>query len=203
MRIPQQHSQHAEQETCHHSQRSQPQRKNKMMPTKPYTLSLLYMCGLIIQAGYIHTNPGPTPDPSPNIHVAPAAMRYMITTMPYSVINVTVSYHTACVQINDTTLEQLKYRSVLWFCSCCGLPNYSVYLFTSNINTPNPNSVLESLPHSSDYTNISDDTNPTFAPNPANTSTPDRAKITSKPKLLINCIQPSRALTKYPYGRQQ
>ena len=156
------------------------------MPTKPYTLSLLYLCGLIIQAGYIHTNPGPTSDPCPKYPCGTCSHEVHDHHHAIQCDQCDIWYHTACVQINDTTYGQLKYHSVLWFCSCCGLPNYSEYLFTSNINTPNPYSVLESTPNSSDYTNISDDANPTFAPNPANTSTPDRAKITSKPKLKFH-----------------
>jgi len=99
-------------------------------------------------------------------------------------------YHTSCVQINDTTHEQLKHNSVLWFCSCCCLPNYSRCLFSSNITTSNKFSTLESLPHSSNHTHSIQHQNPTFAPNPANTSTPDLANAKIKCKLktmLINC----------------
>ena len=88
-----------------------------------------------------------------------------------------------------TPHEQLKHNSVLWFCSCCGLPNYSRCLFSSNITTSNKFSTLESLPDSSNHTHSIQDQNPIFAPNPANTSNPDRAnaQTTSKLKaMLIN-----------------
>ena len=92
-------------------------------------------------------------------------------------------YHTSCVQINYTTYEQLKHNSVLWFCSCCRLPDYSRCLFSSNITTSNKFSTLESLPDSSNHTHSIHDQNPIFAPNPANTSTIDRANAKNKFKL--------------------
>ena len=68
-----------------------------------------------------------------------------------------------------------------WFCYCCGLPNYSRCLFSSNVTTSNKFSTLESLPDSSIYTLSIHDQNPIFAPNPANTSTPDEQML--KPNL--------------------
>ena len=134
------------------------------MPTKPHTLSLLYLCGLIIQAGYLHPNPGPTSDPSPKYPCGNCSHEVHDHHHAIHCGGCNCWYKTACVQINDNTYEQLKHRSVLWFCSCCRLPNYYECLFTSNINTSNHYTVFESLSDSSDYTDISDYTNPTFWP---------------------------------------
>ena len=109
-------------------------------------------------------------------------MRYTNTIVPYIAMNVTAGT-TPRVQINYTTYEQLKHNSVLWFCSCCGLTNYSRCLFSNNITTPNQYSALQSLPDSSNQTNSTDDGSPTFTTNPANTSNPDRANTKTKSKL--------------------
>ncbi|KAK2176107.1 hypothetical protein NP493_683g02029 [Ridgeia piscesae] len=37
-----------------------------MMPTKPHCLSLLYICGLQVQAGDLHPNPGPISTSTPD-----------------------------------------------------------------------------------------------------------------------------------------
>ena len=85
-------------------------------------------------------------------------------------------------RLTDTSYEQLKYHSVLWFCSCFGLPNYSNCLFPSNISNSNPYSVLDTPADSSrDNPNMSEEPSTTFAPNPANTSTPQRKN--GKPNL--------------------
>ena len=90
------------------------------------------------------------------------------------------------MHINDTSYEQLKSHSVLWFCSCCGLPNYSSWLFSSNISTSNPYSVLDTPAGSRYYPH--DEPNTTFAPNPANTSTPNRKHVNTKYKLRVILI---------------
>ncbi|KAK2178366.1 hypothetical protein NP493_546g03091 [Ridgeia piscesae] len=43
-----------------------PTKKNKMMPTKPHCLSLLYICGQLVQAGY-----GPSPKLWPHFNLHP------------------------------------------------------------------------------------------------------------------------------------
>ena len=62
--------------------------------------------------------------------------------------------------------------------------------FSSNISTSNPYSVLDTPADSRDYSNMSEEPSTTFAPNPANTSTPERKNVKTKSKLramLINC----------------
>ena len=165
-------------------------KKNKMMPTKPRSLSLLYICGLLVQAGDLHSNPGPMSTSTPDFPCGTCSHEVHEHHHAIQCDECDCWYHTSCDQINDTTYEQLKHNSVLWFCSCCGLPNYSRCLFSSNITTSNQYSVLQSLPDSSNYTNSLDDQIPTFAPNPANASSSNRANTKTKSKLkamLINC----------------
>ena len=112
MRIPQQHSQPCWQETCHNSPCSQPQKKTKMMPTKPHTLYLLYLCGLIIQAGDLHPNPGPTSDPSPKYPCGTSSHEVHDHHHAIQCAQYDCWYHITCVQINDTTYKQLKYQTL-------------------------------------------------------------------------------------------
>ena len=103
---------------------------------------ILEICFQVLER---YPNPGPTSDPSPKYPCGTCS--HEVHDHHRAICDQCDSwYHTACVQINDTTYEQLKYHSVLWFCSCCGLPNYSECLFASNINTSNLYTVLESLP---------------------------------------------------------
>ena len=167
-------------------------KKNKMMPTKPHSITLLY---LLAQAGDLHPNPGPnssiTQTPPQNYPFGSCRQEVHYQDHAIQCDECDHWYHTACMQRNDTSYEQLKSHSVLWFCSCCGLPNYSNCLFSSNISTSNPYSVLDTPADSRDqYPNMSDEPSTTFAPNPANTSTPERKNVTTKSKLramLINC----------------
>ena len=163
-------------------------KKNKMMPTKPHSITLLY---LLAQAGDLHPNPGPN---SSITHTPPrnypcGSCRQEVHDQDHAIQcdECDHCYHTACMQMNDTSYEQLKYHSVLWFCSCCGLPNC---LFSSNISTSNPYSVLDTPADNRDYPDMSEEPSTTFAPNPANTSTPERKHVKTKSKLramLINC----------------
>ena len=109
-----------------------PTKKNKMMPTKPHCLSLLYICGLLVQAGDLHPNPGPVSTSTPDFPCGICSHEVHEHHHAIQCDECDCWYHTSCVQINDTTYEQLKHNSVLWFCSCCGLPNYSRCLFSSN-----------------------------------------------------------------------
>ncbi len=62
-------------------------KKNKMMPTKPHSITLLY---LLAQAGDLHPNPGPNSSiPLRTTLVAPVDKRYMTKIMLSSVTNVT------------------------------------------------------------------------------------------------------------------
>ena len=87
-------------------------KKNKMMPTKPHTLPLLYLCGLIIQAGDLHPNPGPTSDPSPKYPCGTCSHEVHDHHHAIQCDECDCWYHTACVQINETTYEQLKYQTL-------------------------------------------------------------------------------------------
>ena len=164
-------------------------KKNKMMPTKPHSITLLY---LLAQAGDLHPNPGPSPSvtQTPPQNYPCGTCRQEVNDQDHAIQCDECDhwYHTACMHINDTSYEQLKSHSVLWFCSCCGLPNYSSCLFSSNISTSNQYSALDTSAGSRYYPH--DERNTTFAPNPANTSTPDRKHVKTKSKLmamLINC----------------
>ena len=145
------------------------------MSTKPHCLSLLYSCGLLVHAGDLHPNPGPISTSNLDFPCGFWSHEVHVHQHAIQCDECDCWYHTSCVQTNDTTYEQLKHNSILWFCSCCGLPNYSKCLFSSNVTTSNTFSTLESLPDSSKHTHSIHDQNPIFAPNPANTSTPDRA----------------------------
>ena len=160
-----------------------------MMPTKPHSITLLY---LLAQAGDLHPNPGPSPSvtQTPPQNYPCGTCRQEVNDQDHAIQCDECDhwYHTACMHINDTSYEQLKSHSVLWFCSCCGLPNYSSCLFSSNISTSNQYSALDTSAGSRYYPH--DERNTTFAPNPANTSTPDRKHVKTKSKLramLINC----------------
>ena len=152
-------------------------KKNKMMPTKPHSITLLY---LLAQAGDLHPNPGPnssiTQTPPQNYPCGTCRQEVHDQDHAIQCDECDHWYHTAYVQMDDTSYKQLKSHSVLWFCSCCGLPNYSNCLFSSNISTSNPYSVLDTPADSRDYPNMSEEPSTTFAPNPANTSTPERKK---------------------------
>ena len=154
------------------------------MPTKPHCLSLLYICGLLVQAGDLHPNPGPISTSTPDFPCGICSHEVNEHHHAIQWDECDCWYHTSCVQINDTTYEQLKHNSVLWFYSCCGFHNYSRCLFSNKF------SILEYLPGSSNHTHSIHDQNPIFAPNPAKTSTPDWANAKTKSKLkamLINC----------------
>ena len=162
-------------------------KKNKMMPTKPHSTTLLY---LLAQTGDLHPNPGPSPSvtQTPPQNYPCGTCRQEVNDQDHAIQCDECDhwYHTACMHINDTS--QLKSHSVLWFCSCCGLPNYSSCLFSSNISTSNLYSALDNSAGSRYYPH--DERNTTFAPNPANTSTPGRKHVKTKSKLramLINC----------------
>ena len=145
-------------------------KKNKMMPTKPHSITLLY---LLAQAGDLHPNLDQTPV-SPKLPLRTTLAAPVDQDYAMQCDECDHWYHTACMQMNDTS--QLKSHSVLWFCSCCGLPNYSNCLFSSNISISNPYSVLDTPADSRDYPNMSEEPSTTFATNPANTSTPERKK---------------------------
>ena len=119
--------------------------------TKPHCLSLLYICGLLVQARDLHPNPGPILTSTLDFSCGICSHEVHAHHHAIQCDECDCWYHTSCVQINDTTYERLKHNSVLWFCSCCGLPNYSRCLFSSNITTSNKFSTLESLPDSSNH----------------------------------------------------
>ena len=173
-------------------------KKNNMMPTKPHSITLLY---LLAQAGDLHSNPVPNPSTTqtPPQNYTCGSCRQEVHDQDHAIQCDECDhwYHTACMQMNDTSYEQLKSHSVLWFCSSCGLPNYSNCLFSSNISTSNPYSVLDTPADSRDYPNMSEQPSTTFAPNPANTSTPERNNVKTKSKLramLINCNSAATAV---------
>ena len=135
-----------------------------MMPTKPHSITLLY---LLAQAGDLHPNPGQnssiTQTPPQNYSCGSCRQEVHDQDHAMQCDECDHWYHTACVQMNDTSYEQLKFHSVLWFCSCCGLPNCSNCLFSSNISTSNPYSVLDTPADSRDYPNMSEEPSTTFA----------------------------------------
>ena len=103
------------------------------MPTKPHSITLLY---LLAQAGDLHVHPNPGPNCSitqtPPQNYPCGSCRQEVHDQDHAIQCDECDhwYHTACMQMNDTSYEQLKSHSVLWFCSCCGLPNYSNCLAT-------------------------------------------------------------------------